>query len=230
MSWKAGMLCGALVGSLVCAAQAQEATPDRVEMVKQSFATSQATLRSYEWVETVALSLGGEEKVKQQYTCYYGAEGKLQKVPVAADAKEEKKRGVRGKVADNKTAELKASLKSATALLGQYTPVDPAKIEAAKAAGNVSVSVPDQDGGVRVTIKNYLKPGDQMEIAVDGANNKLKGVSIASFLEDKSPVTAKVSYSALTDGTLYPATQALEMSAQKLNVNVQNSGYKKHSK
>jgi len=56
-------------------------------MVKGSFAASQKALRSYQWVQTVGLSIGGEEKVKQQYTCYYGAEGNLQKVPLAADAK-----------------------------------------------------------------------------------------------------------------------------------------------
>jgi hypothetical protein len=227
---KVGILSGMLIGALACAAVAQEpASPDRVEMVKESFATSQATLRQYEWIQTVGLSLSGEEKVKQQYTCYYGAEGKLQKVPVAADAQESKKRGLRGKASESKKAELEASLKSAMALLDQYTPVDPARIQAAKAAGKVSVSVPDQAGRVRVTIKDYLKPGDQVEIAVDGAKNKLQGVSISSLLEDKSPVGATVTYSALNDGTLYPASQVLEMKAQKLIVNVQNSGYKKHS-
>ena len=229
MSLKVGILCGALVGSLACVAMAQEASPDRIEMVKQSFAKSQAALRQYEWIQTVGLSLGGEEKVKQQYTCYYGAEGMLQKVPVAADAPEKKKRGLRGKAAERKKAELQASLKSAMALLDQYTPVDPARIQAAKAAGNVSVSVPDKAGLLRVTIKDYLKPGDQVEVVVDGAKNTLQGVSISSFLEDKSPVVAKVSYSALPDSTIYPASQTLDLKAQELSVSVKSSGYKKHS-
>jgi len=224
---KTGILSAILVGSLSCIAMAQEPAPDRIELVKQSFVTSQAALRSYEWIETVALSLSGEEKMKQQYTCYYGAEGNLQKVPVAADAKEDKKRGLRGKAVEAKKAELEASLKSATALLAQYTPIDPAKIQAAKAAGNISVSVPDQAGRVRVTIKSYLKPGDEVEVAVDGAKNTLQGVSINTFLDEKSPVTAKVTYSALTDGTLYPASQDLDVKAQSLTVNIQNSGYKK---
>ena len=231
MSFKVGILTGALLGSLFCVAMAQEpAAPDRIEIVKESFTTSQAALRSYEWVETVGLSLSGEEKVKQQFTCYYGAEGKLQKLPVAADAKEAKKRGVRGKVVDSKKAELEASLKSAVALLGEYTPVDPARIQAAKAAGNISVSVPDQAGRVRVTIKSYLKPGDQVEVAVDGATNKLQGVSISTLLEDKSPVLAHVTYASLPDGTLYPGSESLEIKAQNLKVNVHNTGYKKHAK
>ena len=115
-------------------------------------------------------------------------------------------------------------------LLQQYAPLDPAKINAAKEAGNVSISLPDAAGRVRVTMKNYLKPGDQVEVELDTAKNVLAGVSIASVLEQaqtKSPVAAKVGYAALGDGTLYPAKTALEISAQSLKVDLQNSGYKK---
>jgi hypothetical protein len=236
MTFRTAIVGGALLCSFACGALAQAPaaamTPEeRIAMVKNSFVTSQTVLREYEWIETVALSLGGEEKVRQQYQCYYGAEGALQKVPVAADAKEEKKRGLRGKAVEAKKAELEASLKSAMDLLGAYTPLDPAKIQAAKDAGNVSVSVPAADGSVRVTLKNYLKPGDEVEVGVDSAKNVLKSVTIKTLFEkDKSPVSAKVSYAALQDGTIYPATEALEISAQKLNVDVQNSGYRKHAK
>jgi hypothetical protein len=225
----------AVLGTLACGAVAQETAvtvkpEDRIEMVKQQFVSSKAALAQYEWVETVALSLGGEEKVRQQYQCYYGAEGGLQKVPVAADAKEDKKRGLRGKAVDSKKAELEGSLKEASSLLQQYAPLDPARIKAAKDAGNVSVSVPSAGGQVRVTLKNYLKPGDQVEVELDAAKNVLQGVAISSFVEQaqgKSPVTARVSYAALGDGTIYPAKEALEISAQSLKVDVQNSGYKK---
>jgi hypothetical protein len=236
MMWlRTAFVGGALLASLACVAVAQETasapTPeDRVAMVKSSFTASKAALLKYEWIETVALSLKGEEKVRQQYQCYYGAEGALQKVPVAADAKEDKKRGLRGKVAESKTAELEASLKDAVALLSQYAPLDPARIQAAKDAGNVSVSMPGADGRVRVTMKNYLKPGDAVEIEIDTAKNTLQTVSITTFVEqakEKSPVSAKVIYAAFQDGTIYPAKEALEIKAQSLNVDVQNSGYRK---
>ena len=209
------------------------AAPDRIELVKQSFAASKAALKQYEWVETVALSIGGEEKSRQQSRCYYGAEGKLQKTPLAADDKEgKKKRGLRGKAIESKKAEMQASVKSAMALLHQYVPLDPAKVEAAKSAGNVSTSTPAPDGSVRVTLKSYLKPGDEVVVDVDGVNNRLKGVTISSFVEEakaKNPVTASVAYAALPDGTIYPGKEILEIAAQNLKVDVENSGYKKQS-
>ncbi|HET9952304.1 MAG TPA: hypothetical protein VFS09_10980 [Candidatus Eisenbacteria bacterium] len=232
---KSGLVSTVIVGTLAWGAAAQETAPtaqDRVEMLKQSFAASKAALKQYEWVETVALSLGGEEKVRQQSRCYYGAEGKLQKSPIATEDQDEKKkkRGLRGKAIESKKAEVGASLKAAVGLLRQYAPLDPAKIEAAKAAGNVSTSLPGADGRIRVTIKSYLKPGDEVVVDVDGAKNTLQGVSIASFLEEgkeKSPVSAKVTYAALPDGTIYPGTEVLEIAAQNLKVDIENSGYKK---
>jgi hypothetical protein len=214
-------------------AQAQEPaqTPEgRIDAVKQSLVTSKSALKSYEWIETTALSLSGEEKVRQQYRCYHGADGALQKVPVAADAKEGKKRGLKGKVAENKKAEFEASLKAAAKVLHEYAPLDPAKLQAAKAAGNVSVSVPGANGRVQITIKNYLKPGDVVGVEVDVATNTISAVSITTTMDDgktKSPVAAMVSYAALADGTLYPAKESLELSAQSLKVDIQNSGYKK---
>jgi hypothetical protein len=225
----------AVLGSLTMGAMAQgsaPAAPDRVEMLKGSMAASKKALRQYEWIETVALSLSGEEKVRQQNRCYYGADGALQKVPVAPSAKEESKRGLRGKVVESKKAELAASIKAASELLHQYAPLDPAKIQAAKTAGNVSVSVPGADGRITVTIKNYLKPGDEIGVVVDGTKNTPQTISITSFVEqgkDKSPVSAKVTYAALADGTLYPAKESVAISAQKLNVDIQNSGYRRQT-
>src|SRR5580765_6010336 len=81
---------------------------DRVAALKQSLGSSMAALRKYEWMETTVVSMKGEEKSRKQNRCYYGADGKVQKVPVesapAAPAKD--KRGVRGKVVENKKEEI----------------------------------------------------------------------------------------------------------------------------
>lgn len=253
MKIQAALTGVALFTSVACVAMAQEAAPpaqttpapatpaeapavqpgDRVAQIKESLAASKAALKSYEWVETTAVSLGGEEKARLENRCYYGAEGSLQKVPLAPEAKDEKKkRGLRGKAVENKKEEIQASMKEAIGLLRQYAPLDPVKIQAAKDAGNLSVSTPAPDGGIKVTIKNYLKAGDEVVIDIDGAKNTLKGVGISSYTGDaaakeKGPVSGTVAYGALPDGTLYPVKETLVISAQKLSVDIQNSGYKK---
>jgi len=226
-----GLLLGLLAGAAFAQEAAPKATPeDRVAAVKQSFAASKAALRSYEWIETTALSYKGEEKAHQQNRCYYGADGILQKIPVPAAAAEQKKRGLRGKVAESKKAELEASLKDAVALLRTYVPVDPARIQASKDSGDVSISLPSSEGRVRVTIKNYMKAGDEVAIDVDAVKNTLQAVAVTTYTgegKEKSPVAMRVGYAPLADGTLYPATEALDLSGQGLKVDIQNSGYRK---
>jgi DNA-binding protein YbaB len=211
------------------------ATPEtRIEAVKQSLAASKSALKQYEWVETVALSKDGEEKARQQSRCYRDATGAMKKSPMAADtSKAEKKGGLRGKRAAKKQGAMDATLKAAVQVLHQYMPVDPVKIEAAKGEGNVSVSLPGDDNRVRITIKNYAQPGDEVTLVVDAATNAVKAATVKTSMAaekgEKSPVAAQVTYGALPDGTLYPATAALDLSAQAIKVDVQNTGYKKQA-
>jgi hypothetical protein len=54
--------------------------PDAVAALKQSMQQGMALARKYEWVETTIISLKGEEKARKQNRCYYGADGKVQKI------------------------------------------------------------------------------------------------------------------------------------------------------
>jgi len=77
------------LGASLAAAESQQAGPspqERVAALKQSMQESQAKLRQYEWTETTIISLKGEEKGRTQKRCYYGADGKLQKVPIGSPA------------------------------------------------------------------------------------------------------------------------------------------------
>jgi predicted transposase YdaD len=74
-----------LLASVLVAAQGQ-APQERVAALKQSLQESHAKLRTYEWIETTAISLKGEEKSRKQNRCYYGADGKVQKVPIDGGA------------------------------------------------------------------------------------------------------------------------------------------------
>jgi len=203
----------------------------RIEAVKEGLATSHAALKQYEWSQKVTVSLKGEEKARKDYKCSYGPDGKVKKVAEAAAGEEpKKKRGLRGKAAANKAEDIEAALKASMALLDQYSPLEATRLQAAKKAGHVSVSMPGADNRVRITIKNYLKPGDEVELELDGAKNTLQSVSISSAIEQadaKGPIHAKVTYAAMADGTLYPIQQSLDLKAKSIKIDVENSGYSK---
>jgi hypothetical protein len=203
------------------------AKKDHVAAVKQSLQSSMAALRHYQWVETTVMSLKGEEKSRTQNNCSYGADGKVAKVPVAPAAEADKKRGLRGKAVEKKKEEISAATKEAMALVKQYVPPDPARIQAAKAAGRVTVSTPDATGQVQVVIKDYLKPGDSLTLDVNAASDHITGLTVSTFTDKKDPVGLKVSFDALEDGTVHVAKTQLDVPAQDLGIAIENSGYKK---
>jgi hypothetical protein len=211
---------------------AQQPAPDeRVAALKQSLAQSQAQLRSYEWIETTVVSLKGEEKSRKQNRCYYGADGKVQKVPVAAPAAQSggrKTRGIRKRVAEKKKAELTDSMKRAVNLVHMYVPPDPGLIQRSKDAGKASIHMLEAGKRARLEFRDYLEDGDSLGIELDLATNSLLGLAVSSYMgSPEEPVGLDVRMASLPDGTGYPARIVLDVKAQKLSVTVENSGYRK---
>ena len=199
-----------------------------------------ALARKYEWVETTIISLKGEEKARKQNRCYYGADGKVQKVSLdqapAAEPAQAGRGGRRGggkvkeKVVENKKDEMKDYMERAAALIHTYVPPSPDRIQAAKDAGRVKPT-PQAAGKVRLVISQYLQPGDSLTLDVDAAANRLTGLGVNTYLDKpEDTVTLAVQMNALPDGAIYAAQTTLEAKAKNITVVIQNSGHRPVSK
>ena len=195
-------------------------------------------LRGYEWIETTIISLKGEEKARKQQRCYYGADGKVQKVPIADAAPKaapEPKGGGGGRrggakvketIIENKKDDMKEYMERAGALIQQYVPPSPEKIQAVKDAGKLKVT-PGDGGKVRLELPDYVQPGDKLTIDINAAANSMAGVNVASYLDKKEDtVTLDVKFAALPDGTSYAGQTTLDAKAKNITVVTQNSGYR----
>ena len=243
MNWKHMVTVAAAVSALSIGAlaQAQQAAAppaaggkaDAVTALKQSLQQGLAKARQYEWIETTVISLKGEEKARKQNRCYYGADGKVQKVPLDQPAAQEKPQaggGRRGrlkeKVVENKKDEMQEYMKSAAALIHSYVPPDPAKIQAAKDAGRVATT-PQAGGVVSVAISDYLQPGDALTVGLDPAAGKLLSLAVNTYLEKKEDTVAlNVTMNTLADGALYVGVTKLDAKAKNITVVIQNSGHR----
>jgi hypothetical protein len=224
---KLWLVMATMAAPVALSAQADQAQ-ERVAAIKQSLGESQQLLRQYEWIETTAISLNGEEKSRQQNRCYYGADGVLQKVPVASAAPESKKRGLRGKIAANKKEELTDYMQSAAALMKSYIPPDPAKLQAVQQAGKVSLDMLEPGKRVKVNFADYAKPGDKLGVELDVEGNRLLGLTVGSYLaEPKDAVQLNARFGLLNDGATYPQQITLNAPAKNMVVTVENSGYRK---
>jgi len=209
-------------------------TPDQVvAALKQNLAESQKRLRQYEWIETTVISLKGEEKSRKQQRVYYGADGKLIKLPVGEPQPQAAsggggRRGGRAKerVVENKKSEMQEYMEKAAALIHQYVPPNPERIQKAKDAGNVQVK-PQPDGKARVELRNFVQPSDLLAIDVDAKASNLTALSVQTYLEkQEDAVTLAVGFSTLADGTSYTARTTLEAKAKNISVVVENSGHR----
>ena len=211
---------------------------DPVAALKQSVQQGMALSRKYEWIETTIVSMKGEEKSRKQNRCYYGADGKVQKVPLdqaAPPAQAQPQGGRRGRrgggnvkeqIVENKKDEMQDYMASAVALIHSYVPPSPAQIQAAKDAGRIATK-PQAGGKVSLVISQYLKPGDSLTVDMEPAASRLLGLAVNSYLEKpEDPVTLAVQMSTLPDGALYAAQTTLDAKAKNLSVVIQNSGHR----
>jgi hypothetical protein len=208
---------------------------DQVTAVKQSLQQGLAKARHYDWIETTAISVKGEEKSRTQKRCYYGADGKVQKVSIdqptqAAQAQGGGRRGrggrVKQQVVEKKKDEMKDYMERAAALIHRYVPPDPQQIQSAKDAGRLTAT-PMPGGPVRLVISQYLQPGDAMTIEVDPASSRVLGLAVNTWLDKAADtVTLAVQMNALPDGALYAAQSTLDAKAKNITVVIRNSGHR----
>jgi len=226
----------ALVGATTPRAQAPEAQ-DRAAAIKASIATNQAALKQYSWIETTQISLKGEVKKQEQKQCTYGADGKVQKTPLPGSGTPQppaaqgsggrRGGGLKKKVVENKVEETKEYMDKVAALVQQYVPPDPERLQAAQAAGRLSVQ--QASGAATLTVKDYVKAQDLLAIGFDAAAKEIRSYKVTSYVEDPKDdgVVLSVSFANLADGTNYPQQVMLDVAAKKIQVKVTNSGYKK---
>jgi hypothetical protein len=220
---------------LVQGAQAQpppQQTPQqRVVMLKEWMKASQAHLRAYEWIETTVVSKDGEEKSRSQNSCYYGVDGKIQKVPVASSGSESepglRRRGLRARIAEEKKEELTEYMKSTVALVHSYVPPDPARIQQCVNAGKLSVDMVDPGHRDRLKFRDYLKSGDVFGFDIELPTNRLLGMQVSSYLDSpEDAVVVHVTMGVLPDGTIYAEKMTLDAQAEEITVTVENTGYR----
>jgi hypothetical protein len=240
MIFQAFVIAPVVLSSTLVSAQAPDPADKqaRVAAIKQSLAQNQATLKQYTWIETTQVSMKGEVKKEEQKQCFYGADGKVQKTPLSGAAPPQQqqpqqgggRRGGRVKknVVENKVEDLKDYLDKVAVLVKDYVPPDPQNIQAAEAAGNVSVQ-PGAQGAVTLTIKNYLKMGDSLALGFDTAAKKMSSYNVNSYVEKPKDdvVTLAVTFGRLDDGTSYPQQVVLDAKAKNVQVKITNAGYKK---
>jgi hypothetical protein len=197
-----------------------------VNSIKSKLAFSKDNLKKYSWIETTTVFYKGEQKSVKVYQCYYDVGGGLQKVETAGGTAAAPPRGLRGRVAENKTDDITAYLKKADALIKTYLPPDPEKLQQIQAAGTSTVGVLVPNKQYKISFPNYNLPGDQLSISINTATQSLMSTAVASYINSAGDVvTFNLTYSALPDGTQYASETDLVATAENVKIVIVNTGY-----
>ena len=230
------------IGLMLCFGTAIAQQPDqgaakqeRVDALKEWIAKNRAALKQYTWTETTQISVKGEVKREVQRECRFGPDGKIQRTPAAGTSQPQQQGGGRAKgpvrqaIAEKIAEGVKDYAERVGELVHEYVPPDPQKIEAARAAGNIAVTLARPVS--TLTIKNYAKPGDLITVGFDVVEMGVASISVESYLDDPKADALKfsASFAKLPDGTGYANQLVMGAPGKQIEVKVTNSNYRKLS-
>ncbi len=196
--------------------------------MKQAAAANKQRLMHYQWVDTSQITLKGEQKPEKVYQCSYGPNGQVQKIPMGAQPQQQEKRGLRGRVVEKKTEEMKDYMQGVQSLLSLYVPPNAELMQQAFQKKNVSLDKTMGSAGVQLMFKNYAKQGDQMTIGFDTTTKKITTINVNTYMDDpKDVVTLSVQMASLPDGTNYAQQTVLNATAKQMQVTTTSSNFAK---
>ncbi len=222
-----------ILSTLIAAgAFAQDASPvkaalqQRIATVKQSMAENQAKLKTYAWTETTEVLRKDEVKKRDQKDCHYGPDGKVVKTPIGPPPEPAaKKRGLKGKIIENKVEDIKEYLERASSLIKRYAPPNPQDMEAALKAGKAQLN----PATGMLTFSDYVKPGDKVTLAFDLPTKKLRAFNVDTWLDEpKDAVTLKTEFNSLPDGSNFMERSLFDATAKEIKIRTTNSNHHKN--
>jgi hypothetical protein len=199
----------------------------RLGEVKQASAANKQALSHYTWQEQQTISIKGEVKKQQIFQVSVGPDGQQQKTEIGGSQAAPPSGGrLKQHVVAKKTAEFKDYGEQIGDLAKQYTRPDPAKLQQAFQAGNVSLQSGGGEGEVTLVIKNYIKPNDSVTLVFSAQQKAIQSVQVSTYLDDpKDAVTIAAQFSKLPDGTNHVASTQVNGVSKQLTVVTQNASY-----
>ena len=124
----------------------------------------------------------GDEKSNAEKRCYYGADGVLQKVPVAS-SQADMPRGIRGRIAKHKKEDMTEYMHRAVALIHEYIPPNPATLQKVFQGGRTAAQILEPGRRTRLDFRDYMLPGDVLGVEVNMTNNTILGLQVSTYID-----------------------------------------------
>jgi hypothetical protein len=228
---KGWLAIGAMIGLFAFPTVAQNPElQQRLAEVKQAAAKNKESLAHYSWQQKETISVKGNVKDVKVYQVHLGPAGQPEKVEISnmPTSSGGRKHGVAHHVKEKKGEEYKEYGQQIAALAQQYVQPDPERLQRAFSEGNLMLGSAGAPGEVKMVIKNYVKPDDQVTLIFNRQAKAIQALQIKSYLDNpKDAVTISAQFSQLPDGTNHVASMQTDGVSKDLLITTENSNYQK---
>ena len=228
------IVCGLLITCAFGLLSAQPSSPEelqkRLAVFKESMAQNQRALAQYTWKQSTQMLIDGEVKNTSVAQVQVGPDGKMQKTPLDNPEQQQKKkpRGLKGKIAAKKMAEMKAYIERLMNLCGTYMKPSSGRLQQAAKEGRAEMVQNVGSSVVQLRFKDYNKAGDVLAISVDRQTMSMHALEASTYLDgEDDPVSLSMEFDALQDGTSYMKLLNIGAPAQKLVLKVDSYEHEK---
>jgi hypothetical protein len=139
----------------------------------------------------------------------------------------QKQRGLKGRIVEKKTGEMKEEMESAVVLVQQYVPPAPDMMQVVMNAGTASLA---QAGPGLAALKfpGYAKKGDALTLTFESVVKSLRQIDVNTWLDEpENAVNLKVTMQSLPDGLSYPGDIVFAFPKSQIEVRIAKSNYQK---
>jgi len=221
---KSLVLAAALGAAVVCLAAQSSDMAAMAQQFGASAKQNAAALKLYTWKMQVQVTLKGDPKPAKLFQMQFAPDGRLQKTPLTQDAPQQKQRGLKGRIVEKKTAEMKEYAADLAELCKDYLAPSPTLLQAFFS----KVLTQQAPGGwAQLYATDVIAPGDRLAYEIDPKTQAIHRVLFHATLEG-DPVDGVVEMQAMPGGgPTYAAKATVNAPGKKLSATIQNFDYQR---
>ena len=215
------VLLGLLVLMSVAVTAQNLLTKDELAAIEHANLKNQTKLSHYTWQETQFISISGEAVDYRLYAAKIGANGQYQRNLVTEHTGQEAAFEPKAK---EQLSQYGPYAQQLCELANQYTSVNSERLNEANSRGEIVLL---REGDlIKMTIKDYSKPGDSLVMTINQHSHRLVTVQAKSYLTDPQDVVAiQAEFAELPDGVNHLATAEIDNISKHLRVKLTNWSY-----
>jgi len=211
---------------------AQQSEIERyLSVLKNIFAKSKVSLAMYTWQQQETVIVKGKTRKQELYEVEVSREGRIERTPIQLPddaAPGTTNPGLREWMIQKKARELDDYAQQIRELTQSYVPPDLQRLEEGLRQGGLKLQTGSEPEEIRLTVHDYLKPGDNMTLVLNRTGGQLRAIKVLSYLKNREDqVTVSAQFAELADGTNYMSNMVANGSRKSVTIATENLDHRK---